>query len=539
MLNSKASGILLHPTSLPSPYGIGDLGTEAYRLIDFLAEGFQKLWQVLPLGPTGYGNSPYLCYSALAGNPLLISLEKLRDNGWLTDEDLNQLPEFPVEYVDYELVIATKMPLLLKANNNFQANPSPQVKEKFKQFCSKNQEWLDDYSLFMAIKETNHGASWHKWEKSIANREQDTVKRWKTRLKDKINFQKFLQFQFFSQWQELKKYANHRGISILGDLPIYVAHDSVDVWANREIFCLDERTGEAALMAGVPPDYFSATGQLWGNPVYNWDKLLETDFQWWVKRFQGMLDCVDLIRIDHFRGFEAFWAVPQGEATAVNGTWIQAPGEALFYRVNEKLGKLPIVAEDLGVITPEVEALRDKFEFPGMKVLQFAFDSGPGNPFLPHNYQNSNCIVYTGTHDNNTTVGWFEERSPEEKARVTDYLGNMDSEEGIHWSLIRLALNSNAVQAIFPLQDILGLGSQGKMNQPGVTGGNWQWRYQVGDLKEELSDRLKHLTYLHSRSPESIFQMWLNEEEYEKLKSTASKKSQTLTQLLREYIKEL
>jgi len=539
MFDSKASGILLHPTSFPSPFGIGDLGSEAYRFVDFLAESFQQLWQVLPLGPTGYGNSPYLSYSAFAGNPLLISPEKLLSDGWLNGVDLNQLPKLPKEYVNYPLVIKTKMPLLLKACNNFKAGASSQQNQQFKQFCANNQEWLDDYALFMAIKETNNGLSWHRWESSIAKREPEAVQRWQYRLKERIFFYKFLQFQFFRQWEQLKRYANYRGISILGDLPIYVAHDSVDVWANQEIFSLDARTGEPALMAGVPPDYFSATGQLWGNPVYNWEKLQQTDFQWWVRRIQYSLNSVDLIRIDHFRGFQAFWAVPQGEKTAVNGQWIEAPGEALFHKVNEKLGKLPIVAEDLGVITPEVEALRDKFQFPGMKVLQFAFDSGPDNPFLPHNYHNPNCIVYTGTHDNNTTVGWFEERTPEEKGRVTEYLGTINPEEGIHWSLIRFALNSNAIQAIFPLQDILGLGSNGKMNQPGVTKGNWEWRYGADVLTEELSDRLKHLIYLQDRAPENIFQMWLNAEEYQKLQSVAKSKSQSITQVMRKCIQKI
>jgi 4-alpha-glucanotransferase len=500
MFLSRASGILLHPTSLPGKFGIGDLGKEAYRFVDFLSESFQQMWQVLPLGPTGYGNSPYLSYSALAGNPLLISLEQLQEDELLAQEDLRNLPEFPPEQVDFDLAIQIKMPLLKKASDRFKTNASASQKQKFQQFSDRHTYWLDDYALFMAIKENQNGASWNQWDKAIAKREPQAVKEWGDRLREEIFYHKFLQFEFFRQWTELKKYANDLNISLFGDIPIYVAHDSADVWAHPDIFCLDEETGEPALMAGVPPDYFSATGQLWGNPVYNWDRLKETNFKWWVQRVEGMLEYFDLMRIDHFRGFQAYWAVPEGEKTAVKGEWIEAPGEAFFQILGEELGKLPIVAEDLGLITPEVEALRDKFEFPGMKVLQFAFDSDRANPFLPYNYASRNYIVYTGTHDNNTTLGWFNERSPEEQDRVVEYLGCI-CPEGIHWSLIRLALGSIANQTIFPLQDILGLGSEGKMNVPGREEGNWSWRYRPEALTKELSDRLKRLTYLYGRAP--------------------------------------
>jgi 4-alpha-glucanotransferase len=352
----------------------------------------------------------------------------------------------------------------------------------------------------MALKEAHDGSSWNQWDELIAHRQPEAMTEAATQLQESVFYHKFLQYEFAHQWKKLKEYANQQGIQIFGDIPIYVAHDSVDVWANREIFCLDEETGEPALMAGVPPDYFSATGQLWGNPVYDWEKLEETHFKWWIARVEGILEYVDLIRIDHFRGFEAFWAVKQGETTAINGKWIEAPGEAFFKLLKADLGELPIVAEDLGVITPEVEALRDRFSFPGMKILQFAFDSDRANPFLPYNYVNRNCVVYTGTHDNNTTIGWFEQRSPEEQARVIDYLGCL-SPEGIHWSLIRLALGSVANLAIFPLQDILGLGSEAKMNMPSHPEDNWEWRYQSEALTSELSDRLKHLTYLYGRAP--------------------------------------
>jgi 4-alpha-glucanotransferase len=500
MFDRRASGILLHPTSLPSRFGIGDLGKNAYQFIDFLAESYQRVWQILPIGPTGYGNSPYLSYSALAGNPLLISPEILEEEGLLTGEDLANLPEYPADKVDYNLVIATKLPLLKKASDNFKAKATEKQLQTFQQFSDRHLIWLDDYALFMALKEAHDGSSWNQWDELIAHRQPEAMTEAATQLQESVFYHKFLQYEFAHQWKKLKEYANQQGIQIFGDIPIYVAHDSVDVWANREIFCLDEETGEPALMAGVPPDYFSATGQLWGNPVYDWEKLEETHFKWWIARVEGILEYVDLIRIDHFRGFEAFWAVKQGETTAINGKWIEAPGEAFFKLLKADLGELPIVAEDLGVITPEVEALRDRFSFPGMKILQFAFDSDRANPFLPYNYVNRNCVVYTGTHDNNTTIGWFEQRSPEEQARVIDYLGCL-SPEGIHWSLIRLALGSVANLAIFPLQDILGLGSEAKMNMPSHPEDNWEWRYQSEALTSELSDRLKHLTYLYGRAP--------------------------------------
>jgi 4-alpha-glucanotransferase len=501
MFDSRASGILLHPTCLPSRFGIGDLGKNAYQFIDFLSASDQQVWQILPLGPTGYGNSPYLCYSALAGNPLLISPELLHEDGLLTEEDLARLPDYPTDKVDYDLVIATKLPLLKQASNYFKHKASAQQLQNFQEFGDRHREWLNDYALFMALKEANGGVSWNKWDKEIVSRQPDAIEAAVTSLQEQIFYHKFLQYEFFRQWKELKKYAREQKIKIFADIPIYVAHDSVDVWANPEIFCLDEETGEAALMAGVPPDYFSETGQLWGNPVYNWKELKKTDFHWWIGRVEGILEYADLFRIDHFRGLEAFWAVERGEETAINGKWYKAPGEALFTLLREKLGTLPIIAEDLGFITPEVEALRDKFKFPGMKILQFAFDSDSANSFLPFNYVNHNCVVYTGTHDNDTTVGWFKARSPEAQARVVDYLGCI-CPEGIHWSLIRLALGSVANLAIFPLQDILGLGSEAKMNSPSTANDNWEWRYRQEALTEELSDRLKHLTNLYGRAPQ-------------------------------------
>ncbi|RCJ28513.1 4-alpha-glucanotransferase [Nostoc minutum NIES-26] len=496
---SRSSGILLHPTSFPSRFGIGDLGLEAYKFIDFLEKSYQKIWQVLPLGPTGYGNSPYMCYSAMAGNPLLISPEKLLDEGLLAEEDFANLPAFPADTIDFERVTPIKIELLKKACENFKTKASPIQQKEFAGFCDSKAYWLDNYALFMAIKDAQDGASWHTWEPELAKREPEALDRAQRQLTTSIFYYKFIQYQFFRQWSELKSYANMRDIEIIGDIPIYVSHDSADVWAHPETFRLDEKTGEAALMAGVPPDYFSATGQLWGNPVYNWEELQKQDFKWWVQRFEAMLDYVDIIRIDHFRGFEAYWAVKQGEETAINGEWIEAPGEELFDAIKQKLGKLPVLAEDLGVITPEVEALRDKYEFPGMKVLQFAFGSDPGNPFLPFNYPR-NAVVYTGTHDNDTTVGWFNTSGDSEKQNLLLYLGCIGP-EGIHWDLIRLALSSIANQAIIPLQDILGLGNEARMNFPSKAEGNWAWCYQPEVLTEEIGDRLKILTQLYGRAP--------------------------------------
>lgn len=493
----RASGILLHPTCFPSQFGIGDLGKEAYRFIDFLQESGQRYWQVLPLGPTGYGNSPYMSYSAMAGNPMLISPEKLRDEGLLQEEDFANLPLFPVEKVDYQQVIASKIPLLKKSCANFKAHATPEQERAFADFCQTKAYWLDDYALFMALKDAQESPNWYTWEPEIARRKPEAMDAARLLLGGAIFYHKFTQYEFFRQWSELKQYANERSIYIIGDIPIYVAHDSADVWAHPEIFCLDKQTGEAKLMAGVPPDYFSSTGQLWGNPVYDWETLQKQDFNWWVQRFEAMLDYVDIIRIDHFRGFEAFWAVPKGEKTAINGKWIKAPGEQLFETIKRKLGKLPVLAEDLGTITPEVEALRDKFEFPGMKVLQFAFGSDANNPYLPFNYQR-NAVVYTGTHDNDTTVGWFHQASDWEKQNLLLYLGSF-SPDGIHWDFIRLALSSVANLAIIPLQDLLGLGTEARMNFPSKAEGNWEWRYKAQALSEELAKKLKTLTTLYGR----------------------------------------
>ena len=478
---------------------MGDMGIEAYRFIDFLVESDQQYWQVLPLGPTGYGNSPYSCYSAMAGNPLLINPELLRDKELLADEDFANLPEFPLDYVDFERAIALKVPLLKKACENFKAKASPMQQKEFSGFCQSKENWLEDYALFMALKDNFGGVSWNNWEPEIARREPESLEKWRQQLSAEIYYYKYVQFEFFRQWTELKRYANLRDIKIIGDIPIYVAHDSADVWSHREIFCLDEASGEPALMAGVPPDYFSSTGQLWGNPVYNWEKLQANNFEWWVERFEAIFAYVDVTRIDHFRGFDAYWAVKRGQETAMYGEWIKAPGTALLDLINQKFGNLPIIAEDLGVITPEVEALRDRYEFPGMKILQFAFGAGPGDPFLPFNYDR-NCVVYTGTHDNDTTVGWFNQLQNYERDEVLRYLGCIDP-QGIHWSLIRMGWMSIANMAIVPYQDLLGLDTDARMNFPGKPEGNWGWRYRPEALNREVGDRLKTMTYISGRAP--------------------------------------
>jgi 4-alpha-glucanotransferase len=497
----RSSGILLHPTSLPGRFGIGDLGEAAYQFVDFLHDTKQQIWQVLPLGPTGHGNSPYMSYSSMAGNPMLISVADLQRQGLLDESDLANLPQFPVDYVDYELTIPAKTALLVKAAENFKDRVTDEQRHEFEAFCAQRDFWLDDYAFFIALKGAHGGVSWNQWDVAIAKREPEAMEHWRLRLTSEIFYHKFLQYEFFRQWSGLKAYANERGISIVGDMPIYVAHDSADVWSLPHIFHLDPETGEPALMAGVPPDYFSTTGQLWGNPIYNWDEMQRWGFKWWHHRIEVLLEYVDLIRIDHFRGFQAYWEVKQGETTAMNGHWVEAPGRAFFQSLKEDLGSLPILAEDLGVITPDVEELRDEFEFPGMKILHFAFGSGPGNPYLPFNYTR-NCLVYTGTHDNDTTVGWYENLQEWEREGLLSYIGHVSS-DGIHWDLIRLALSSIANQAIVPLQDIFGLGSEARMNQPGQPAGNWTWRYQPEALQPELGDRLRRLTETYGRAPHS------------------------------------
>jgi len=509
----RSSGILLHPTSFPGSHGIGDLGEAAYRFIDFLVAAKQSLWQVLPLGPTGYGDSPYASFSTFAGNPLLISLDKLVEAGDLDPAELADLPDFPIDQVDYGWVIYWKVPLLEKAAHNFLQNASVERKAGFERFCAEQGGWLNDFALFMAVKEhfdrkaqaeERFGAMWNNyWDKNIALRQPKALKRWREQEFEKIEIKKVLQYYFFQQWAALRQYANDHGVKIIGDIPIFVAPDSVDVWANSDLFLLDEN-GQPTVVAGVPPDYFSETGQLWGNPLYDWEKMRQSNFGWWIDRIRATLNLVDIIRIDHFRGFEAYWEIPAGEETAIKGKWVKAPGVALFEAVELALGQLPILAEDLGVITPEVVALREQFNFPGMKILQFAFDSKEAgglnatNPFLPHNHT-QNAVVYTGTHDNDTTKSWYRERTPEEQDLIRRYLARPDDD--IVWDFIRMAMASVAGFAIIPMQDVLNLDNDARMNTPSTLGGNWAWRYRPEALNDWVSTRLKELVNLYARDP--------------------------------------
>jgi 4-alpha-glucanotransferase len=495
----RASGILLHPTSLPGRFGIGDLGPEAYRFVDFLASTRQQLWQVLPLGPTGHGNSPYLCYSAMAGNPLLISLEELCNRSLLHSDELHELEHLSPHQIDFDRVIPIKTELLKRAASRFDEMASDEDRAALAQFSEECHFWVDEFAFFMALKNAHGGASWTEWPSDIARREPEAMAAWREKLASDIFCHKFLQFEFHRQWQALRQYARDRQIQIIGDIPIYVAHDSVDVWAYPENFMLDEETLAPAQMAGVPPDYFSETGQLWGNPTYNWEALKKSGFNWWIQRINALLGYVDIIRVDHFRGLQAFWSVPAGETTAINGEWVEALGTELFEAVRQTFGKLPVMAEDLGMITPEVEALRDEFEFPGMKILHFAFGGGSDNPYLPFNYV-PNSVVYTGTHDNDTTLGWFEKMPDQERERLFQYIGCI-SPEGIHWTMIRLALMSVSNQAIVPLQDVLGYGSDCRMNTPGQGDGNWAWRYHADAITDEMRDRLRMLTEMSDRAP--------------------------------------
>ncbi len=492
MRYNRKSGVLLHPVSLPGPGGIGSLGEEAIRFVDFLHSAGQKLWQVLPLGPTAYGDSPYACYSAFAGNPLLINLESLVKEGDLTSTDLRE--NLPRDRVDYHLVTDFKLAALSKAADYFLAGADPGRTREFRNFCETT-PWLHDFALFMALKEHHQGKCWSDWPEKIALYKPSALAEASVELAGSIDKQKYMQWQFFRQWQKIKMYANGKGIGIVGDIPIFVAYDSVDVWAHPDLFHLDEK-GRPTVVAGVPPDYFSKTGQLWGNPIYNWEIMAYHGYDWWVERFRSALDLCDLLRVDHFRGFEAYWEVPSLDKTAVNGRWVKGPGEALFHALFDSLGKVPIIAEDLGVITPDVEALRDKFAFPGMKILQFAFGSDSYNPYLPHNHV-PDSVVYTGTHDNDTTVGWFSSLPAAEKLTVCRYL-NISGDD-ISWDLIRSALVSVADTVILPLQDILSLPGEARMNMPGTTAGNWSWRFNGESLSRETAERLRDLTEMYGR----------------------------------------
>jgi 4-alpha-glucanotransferase len=494
---ARRSGVLLHPSSFPGPWGIGDLGPQARTFVDFLATTQQQTWQILPLGPTGEDGSPYSSYASSAGNPLLVSIEELSSDGMSPAVDPPEHAESPA--VDQHAVRARKLPALKQIAHTFLAAAAP-LRDEFDRFCAERRDWLDDYALFMALKETHPGKGWNQWPAGIARREPGALKQAERSLGELVNFHKFSQFAFFRQWSALRDYAHKRGIRIVGDIPFYVAFDSADVWANPQNFALLPDTFEPRLMAGVPPDYFSATGQLWGNPVYDWAHLEASGFAWWIERFRRLTHLVDVVRIDHFRGFQAYWQVPHGETTAVNGSWAECPGDAFFHTLEHELGHLPVWAEDLGLITADVEKLRDDFDFPGMKVLQFGFDDlGADNPYLPLNFV-TNCVCYTGTHDNDTCVGWWNALGRERRRQVLAYLGASGDAE-IHWAMIRLATSSIAANVVFPLQDLLGLGSEARMNVPGRADGNWSWRYQADALDDRLKERFAAMTVTYGRSP--------------------------------------
>lgn len=499
MLFPRSSGILLHPTSLPGRYGIGDLGEYAYRFIDYLQAAGQSIWQVLPLGPTSYGDSPYQCLSAFAGNPNLISLDKLVGLGWLTHADLADVPNFPTHEVDYGWVIGYHDQKLALAYERFEATANEGYKQAFSAWCDKNAHWLNDFALFAAIKNENGGRPWTEWPEDVSLREPEALASAQTRLAKQISDIKFRQWVFFAQWEELREYAKGRNIRLVGDIPIFVAHDSSDVWANRDEYFLDER-GNPTVVAGVPPDYFSATGQRWGNPLYRWDVMKQKGYSWWISRFSAVLTLVDIVRIDHFRGFEDYWEIPASEPTAVNGRWLKGPNIDFFNVLKERLGELPIIAEDLGMITAAVEKLRDDLGLPGMKIIQFGW-SDPDNEFLPHNYITPNCVTYTGTHDNNTVVGWWHgEGSESDRHYFQQYVGREITEP--NWEMIRLGAMSVANTFVAPLQDIFGLGTNARMNTPGVESGNWRWRFTEDWLqKPEPRERLAHLTRIYARWP--------------------------------------
>jgi len=509
----RASGIILHPTSLPGPDGIGDLGPEAFRWLDFLAAAGCSLWQVLPLGPTGYGDSPYQCFSAFAGNPYLVSPALLLEEGLLTPADLTDRPAFPVDRVDYGPVIAWKLTLLDRAFAHFQATAPAAIKTEFAGFRVAQAAWLDDFALFMAIKEAHGGVSWDHWPKPLRQRTGQALQQARHTWATAIERHAFRQFLFFRQWLAVRAYAAHKGIRIIGDVPIFVAYDSADVWANPQLFYLN-RQGRPTVVAGVPPDYFSPTGQLWGNPLYRWDIHARTGYAWWLERLRATLRLVDIVRLDHFRGFAGYWEVPAGMPTAEKGQWRPGPGADFFRTVQQALGEasaestlstvkglstsLPIIAEDLGEITPDVIALREEFGLPGMKILQFAFGSDPHDPFLPHNYP-ANCVVYTGTHDNDTTPGWYRNAPEGERDFCRRYLAR--DGQNIAWDLIRLAWSSVANLALAPMQDLLELGSAARMNFPGRESGNWCWRMPADALSVALRDRLMELNFLYGRWP--------------------------------------
>jgi 4-alpha-glucanotransferase len=502
-LNVRLSGILLHPTSLPGRFGVGDFGDEAYRFVDFLVAAGQSYWQMLPLNPTGYGDSPYQTHSAFAGNPMLISIERLMQAGYLTEADISDTPHFPDDRVDFGAVNHHKRRLLKRAFANFRSSASDKARQSFLAFCEAQRDWLDGFALFMALKEAHDLEPWLAWEDELVYRRTEALSRWRDRLSEAIEEHQYIQWQFFEQWLALKRYANEQNVHIIGDIPIFVSMDSADVWANPQLFHFDEER-QPTVVSGVPPDYFSENGQLWGHPLYRWDVMAQNDYAWWIDRFRMAFTQSDVARIDHFRGFYNYWESPAGAETAVDGRWVRGPGAEFFRAVTDALGQVAIIAEDLGDFDEEsragVDALQEEFGYPGMKVLQFAFAGDPDNSFLPHTYI-PDCIAYTGAHDNDTVVGWYQTTSTEaERDYARRYLARDGSD--IAWDLIRLAWSSVARTAITTVQDLLSLGHEARMNTPGDVGPpNWCWRFRSGALTEAVAARLRDMTQIYGRLP--------------------------------------
>lgn len=500
----RRSGILLHPTSLPGRFGIGDLGDAAFQFVDFLASAGQTYWQILPLSPTGYGDSPYQGLSAMAGNPMLLSPDRLVAQGHLAASDVENIPSIPQDCVDFGAVIRFKTDLLERAFQNFRSRSSAGQHQAFNRFKREQARWLDDFALFMALKEVHQLRPWHEWERELATRQPEALARARRQLAERIEGHEYRQWQFFEQWLAVKRYADEHGVRIIGDIPLYISEDSADVWANTNLFHFDKNL-RPTVVAGVPPDYFSKTGQLWGNPIYRWDVMARNGYRWWIDRFRMGFVQADAVRIDHFRGFYNYWRIPAGEPTAVKGRWVRGPGADLFRAVTAALSDVAIIAEDLGYFDPKsragVDALRKKFGYPGMKVVQFAFGDGPSDLFLPHNFQ-SDFVAYTGTHDNDTALGWYQVTSTEKER---DYARRYLARDGwdIAWDLIRLAWGSVANTAMTTAQDLLGLGHATRMNMPSTLGPpNWCWRLVPGALGDAVAERLREMTEIYGRLPD-------------------------------------
>jgi 4-alpha-glucanotransferase len=495
MKYNRSSGIILHPTSLPGPYGIGEIGSRAFKWVDFLDDAGCSLWQLLPLGPTGYGDSPYQCFSAFAGNPYLISLEDLISEGMLSYADIADMPSFSEEKVDFGKLIPWKLSVLDRAYQKFQRGSPSDIQNAYQEFRAEQADWLENFAIFMTLKEAHGGGSWVNWPDPLRRREAKALDEARSLYAEAIERHKFRQFLFFRQWSVLKAYARKKDIQIIGDIPIFVAHDSADVWSNPELFYLDS-LGNPSVVAGVPPDYFSATGQLWGNPLYRWDVHLSRHYDWWIRRFKAVLTLVDIVRLDHFRGFAGYWEIPGDAKTAEVGRWVPGPGASLFSAVQKSLGSLPIIAEDLGIITPDVVNLREQFDLPGMKVLVFAFASDADDPFLPHNYP-KNCVVYTGTHDNDTALGWYKRVLEPEREAYRKYFDRDGS--NVSWDLIRGVWASVGVLSLAPMQDFLKLDNQARMNYPGNPSGNWSWRMPSAAASPELASKILELNGIYGR----------------------------------------